>query len=330
MPMNFKLVFNGKKVPAISHCVWNEERSIETSRDGTVYAVQQIDRLLPDRPFCTACWQWLSATESVCPNCDAGDSVVERKRHVHGWIGLQRYLSSTDYGIDFIRNGRKIEIANRDLFYWRDLNTGRAELEYPIDDPRHRGRFVGEIHLDHSRVTYMKDRFDRTDPAWDEMVGILGDKARCSLRRRRVLALHTTRALCSDFTRRLDEVRLLRRVSRGGWRNVLVVKDNDLAEEMAKRFLEGDASYQTDNKWWDLVEEEDNKLLTPASGLPSAGTGASSGIGLSGFTDATHGGAGPVPVTPLPSGPTTENRDSVPDAGVSPRSDGVAMGCNGL
>jgi len=77
-------------------------------------------------------------------------------------------LTANDYGIDFIRHGRKIEIANKELFFWNDGQI--VEEEYPIDDPRHRGRIVGEIHLDHCRVTYTNDRFDRNDPVWDEML----------------------------------------------------------------------------------------------------------------------------------------------------------------
>ena len=303
VPLNFKLVFNGRRVRAISHCVWNEDRSVETPRDGTVYSVQQIDRILPDRPFCTSCWQWLSPAESVCPNCDAGNNVVKRKRHVHGWIGLQRHLSSSDYGIDFIRNGRKIEIANRDLFYWRDPNTRRGELEYPIDDPRHRGRFVGEIHLDHSRVTYMKDRFDRTDPAWDEMVAIVRGQGPLQPQKASALGFtHNESALFRIYQAFRRSSPPKARVA-GGWRNVLVVKDNDLAEEMAKRFHEGEASYQTDQKWWDLVEEEDNKLLTPASGGSGGGGATSGGAGLGGFTEVTQGGDSAGDASPASSKP---------------------------
>src|SRR5207249_2955467 len=102
---------------------------------------------------------------------DSADNVVVRQRSVHGWVGIQRYLSETEYGIDFVRNGRKIETDNKDLFSWD--GGGKVEPEYPIDDPRNRGRIVGEIHIDHCRVTYTKDRFDRNDPAWEEMVRII-------------------------------------------------------------------------------------------------------------------------------------------------------------
>lgn len=311
VPMSFKLLLNGKRVPALYHCVWDETRSVETSRHGTVLAVQKIDRRLPNRPFCTACWQWLHATDTVCPACSLSTNVIERKRHVHGWIGLQRYLSSNDYGIDFIRNGRKIEIGNRDLFYWRDPNGPVVELEYPIDDPRQRGRFVGEIHLDHCRVTYMKDRFDRTDPAWDEMVGIARGEGPIQPQKAATLGYSVNDSPLFRLYQAFRRSSPPKARVAGGWANVLVVKDNDRAEEMAKKFYEGVSEYQPDTKWWELVEEEDNRLLTPSGGIGGAATGPSSGGStLPGFgsggsaptvgTTGAVSGTGPSPGAPAP------------------------------
>ena len=97
------------------------------------------------------CWQWLAAGDTQCPACLASGQVVVRQRSIRGWLGIQRYLSESDYGIDLLRHGRKIEVANRDLYFWQDGEV--SEPEYPIDDPRNRGRIVGEIHLDHCRLS---------------------------------------------------------------------------------------------------------------------------------------------------------------------------------
>ncbi len=221
---------------------------------------------------------------------------MQRKRHVHGWIGLQRFLSSTDYGIDFIRNGRKIEIANRDLFFWRDPNSGPVELEYPIDDPRQRGRFVGEIHLDHCRVTYMKDRFDRTDPAWDEMIAIVRGEGPLQPQKAAGLGFSQNESPLFKLYQAFRRSSPPKARVAGGWANVLVVKDNDRAEGMAKKFQEGDSDYLTDEKWWELVQEDDNKLLTPSGGGAATGTGTGTGGGLPGFggggTGTAIGGTG--------------------------------------
>jgi hypothetical protein len=221
---------------------------------------------------------------------------VQRKRHVHGWIGLQRYLSSTEYGIDFIRNGRKIEIGNRDLFVWRDSNSGAVEIEYPIDDPRQRGRFVGEIHLDHSRVTYMKDRFDRTDPAWDEMVGIVRGEGPLQPQKAATLGYSANESPLFKLYQAFRRSSPPKARVAGGWANVLSVKDNDRAEEMARKFHEGIPEYQPDTRWWELVQEEDNRLLTPSAGASSGAPGGSGGTSLAGF-GAPSGGAGTATAT---------------------------------
>jgi hypothetical protein len=216
--------------------------------------------------------------------------VVPRRRSIRGWIGIQRYLSKTDYGIDLLRHGRKIEIASKELFQW--MNGEDVEPEYPIDDPRQRGRIVGEIHLDHCRVTYTKDRFDRTDPAWEDMVrAVRGDGP-----------LRPDKAEEAGFGANNSPLFKLFQVFRrsspkprvaGCYARLLIVPDNDRAEEMAKKFHEGDPAYQTDAKWWELVEEADRQLLV----TPGGGSGGTSGTAAPGPSD-TLEGFGPTPPVP--------------------------------
>lgn len=315
VPISFKLTVNGRRISPKNHCVWDDTRIVETTRWGAVPSFIAIDKKLPDRPYCTACWQWLSAGDTACPACGTSGNVVQRPRHVHGWIGLQRYLSTSEFGVDFIRNGRKIEISNKDLFDWREDSI--SEREYPIDDPRNRGRFVGEIHLDHCRVTYTKDRFDRTDPAWEEMTRIVRGEG----------PLRPEKASAAGYG--LNESPLFRlfqafrrssppnaRIA-GGWAKVLAVKDNERAEEMAKLFHKGEAEYQNDSKWWALIVEEDNKLLTPGApaSTTSGGSAAPAG-GLAGFSAGGTPGTAAGPVPPSPPGSTP----GVPIAPPPPRS----------
>ena len=173
-------------------------------------------------------------------------------------MGVQRFLSNREYGIDFIRNGRKIEISNRELFVWR--SDDGEEPEYPIDDPRNRGRLVGEIHLDHCRVSYTKDRFERSDPAWEEMVRIVRGDGPLRPDKARELGFGLNDSplflLFQAFRRSSPKPKVA-----GSWARLLVVKDNDLAKRMAKKFHADDPEYQEDTKWLELVEEEDRKLL---------------------------------------------------------------------
>ncbi|MYC59442.1 MAG: ATP-binding protein, partial [Gammaproteobacteria bacterium] len=257
VPISFSLFINGNKLQARYPCIWGEERIVENPRSGSMRAFQTIDRNLTNRPFCLSCWQWLPAEQMEC-SCGHGGQVIQRERRVHGWLGVQRYLSNSEYGLDFIRNGRKIEISNRDLFFWH--SDDGEEPEYPIDDPRNRGRLVGEIHLDHCRVTYTKDRFDRNDPAWEEMVRIVRGEGPLRPDKARELGFGLNDSplfqLFHAFRRSTPKPKVA-----GSWARLLIVRDNELAEKMAKKFHSGDPEYQEDSNWWELVEEEDRLLL---------------------------------------------------------------------
>src|SRR5260370_7429286 len=57
----------------------------------------------------------------------------------------------------------------------------------------------------------------------------------------------------------------------GLWSRILVVKDNDRAIEMAGKFQDNDPEYLDDEKWWQLVAEQDRALLRgPAPPPPRA------------------------------------------------------------
>jgi len=286
VPTTFRLLLNGSAIQGRQHCVWGGEgslpREVTTARFGTVSCYQVIDLHLPDRPFCKKCWQWLPTDETACPSCLSNGDIVSRHRSIRGWIGIQRYLSKTDYGIDLLRHGRKIEIANKDLFQWMDGEN--VEPEYPIDDPRQRGRIVGEIHMDHCRVTYTKDRFDRTDPAWEDMVRVVRGEGPLRPDKAEEAGYGPNNSplfkLFGVFRRSSPKPKVA-----GCYARLLIVPDNDRAEDMAKKFHEGDPSHQTDAKWWELVEEADRQLLVS----PGAGTGASGGSPTPGPGDTLDG-----------------------------------------
>lgn len=311
-PIQFALEVNATAVRPKVHCVWggpgNPDRKAESPRYGSINAFQEINADLGQRPFCTQCWNWLGATEETCPQCAQDGKIVRRDRKIRGWIGIQRYLDPEDYGIDFLRNGRKIEIGNKDLFFWVDPSTEDKELEYPIDDPRNRGRIVGEIHIDHCRVPYTKDRFVREDAAWAEMTEVVRGKGplRPDISRERGLGENVS------FLSRLFQA--YRRSSphnrnAGGWTKLLVVPDNGRAMEMAKRYDAGEAEYLTDAKWYELADEEDNRILlgTTQNG-GNRGQGGQLGGGQPGGAQPqpnppTGTGTQPPPATPVPAFP---------------------------
>ncbi|MCY4128974.1 MAG: ATP-binding protein [Gammaproteobacteria bacterium] len=251
------LNLNDNPVEPRRHCTWDETRSVSLPDGTDVKAVEFIDLSLAPRRFCTYCMRTLASDEENCPTASSSCRVEETPRRLKGWVGIQRYLDNTAFGIDFIRNGRKIEIGNKDLFVWSDDEN--PEVEYPIDDPRTRGRFVGEIHIDHCRVSYTKDRFERDDPSWNEMVRVVrGDGPL----RPRVASQRGYAGNHSPLYRLFQAFRRSSPQGKNGlWSRILVVKDNDHAKQMADNFAAGKAEYRTDELWWNLVEEQDKEIV---------------------------------------------------------------------
>ena len=263
-PISFDLQVNERKIEPHYHCIWGEKRQVSVSGK-YVGSFIRIDTSLGDRHYCLECMAWADNAEEdgVCPHCETADSVVTRGRRVHGWLGIQRYVHETEFGLDFIRNGRKIEFSNKDLFSWTDLNPEgieTTETEYPIDDQRNRGRIVGEIHIDHCRVSYAKDQFDRTDPSWDDMVQVVRGNAplRPNIAKKRHYEVNESPLglLYSAFRRSTPHKK-----TAGSYARYLLVEDNRVATEMAAEFHNNNPEYQEDTIWYDLIEKADNKLL---------------------------------------------------------------------
>jgi hypothetical protein len=273
-PAVFRLELGGTRIQARRHCTWNGDRAMETPH-GAVHAVERFNVSLPPRRYCTACMTTVPEDAVGCPSGNASCNVISIERHVRGWVGIQRYLDDTDYGLDFVRNGRKIELANKDLFLWREGES--SEIEYPTDDQRKRGRFVGEIHIDHCRVSYTKNRFERDDPAWDEMVRVVRGEGPLQPLKAKGLGYGTNGSplfkLFQAFRRTSPQGK------NGLWSRIMVVKDNDRAVEMADKFQENDPEYLDDEKWWQLVQEQDNVVLGgPGPTVPGGPTPAAPDI----------------------------------------------------
>lgn len=312
VPTSFDLFVNNKRVESRRHCVWGENRTVP-GPDGDVHAVMTINHAMAPRPYCTHCMTWLADVDvsDPCNVCGSTGTITKRERRITGWLGIQRYLDQTEYGFDFIRNGRKIEIANMDLFSWRDGDT--EEREYPIDDQRNRGRIVGEIHIDHCRVSYSKDRFDRADPSWDEMVHLIRGEG--PLRPEKAKSL----GYSSNESPLFRLFRAFRRTSphsktAGAYARILIVKENDRAAEMAASFHDGLPDYQDDTKWFELIEEADRELLY--GGKPKSGgeePGKPGGDLPPGLVDdpPVIGPASPAPTVPTPEPAKPSNRREV-------------------
>jgi hypothetical protein len=309
-PISFKLFVRNNRVLSRRHCVWNDDRTVNITDLGAIPAVIHFDFPLGPRPYCSNCLHWATPDWSLsepCPNCESAGTLISRPRRIKGWVGIQRYLDKTEYGLDIIRNGRKIEINNKELFVWH--GDDGDEPEYPIDDQRGRGRIVGEINIDHCRVSYSKDRFDRTDPFWNEMVQLLRGEGPLRPEKARNLGYTNNQSPLFKLFRAFRRTSPQAKVA-GAWRRILVVKNNDRAVEMAAQFHDGVPEYQDDTKWLELVEETDRELLhgpaTPPAPGPNPGPGGPSPNPVpedlpGGLLDDVPSSG---PVSPLPSTPT--------------------------
>jgi hypothetical protein len=286
----FSLQLNGLLVQPKRPCHWDPQRFVQGSDGKTVHAVETFSYQLPSRHYCLTCMTSFAGQQG-CPTGGSECKTVEITRRMHGWVGLQRYMHEEDFGIDIIRNGRVIEVQNKDLFIW--TGGDRPEREYPIDDQRNRGRFIGEVHLDHCRVSYTKDRFERDDPSWAEMIFLLRGEGPLQPQKARSLGFGPQDTplyrLFQAFRRSSPQGKT------GRWARILAVKNNERAIEMADVFSKGDPEYQTDEKWYALVEEEDRGIVgaSPSAGGP----GSVSPAVPDGFLD---DGVDPSPAVPLP------------------------------
>ena len=159
----------GKQLRARNHCVWSESRYVRYG-DQNVPARILIDRDLGDALFDANRNCYLTADEAEDyylmqqEGRDLPSNIVERRKRLTGWLGIQRYADPNDFGIDFIRNGRKILISDKSLFQYENPITGQKEIQYPVElGTSVGGRIIGELNVDYLLPTYQKNDFDRSD-----------------------------------------------------------------------------------------------------------------------------------------------------------------------
>lgn len=244
-PISAILTINGEPIEPVLPCIWSDLRSV-TSAGSDVYAVQYVDRILTDATACLHCGYWDKKNgPEVCEECGSPDLEL-RQRRIWGWIGIQRYIDSSHFGIDFIRYGRRILNLDKSVFTYTDPDTLQTEVEYPIEMPANRGRIVGEIHLDHVPVTYQKSDFDRQSRDWQVAIEtIRGDGPIKPRGSQRTNASPLAR-LYAAFRRNDPGLRYL---TPGDGKAAI----HDKAKEWAKHFERGVARYLDDTEWYEAA-----------------------------------------------------------------------------
>jgi hypothetical protein len=249
---DFRLSVNGVAVEPVRHCVWDPDRSV-TRRKEVIPAVIEIDKSLPDRAVCHDCSTWQDVGNKTCDEC-GGENMEVRERRIWGWVGIQRDLDNKEFGIDFLRNGRKILRFDKSLFQWNDPDdpAAQGDVEYPIELPANQGRIVGEIHLDHVPVIYTKDAFDKGDRGWRIAVKtVRGDGP--------LLPEAAKRAGYDPSDAPLARLHRGYRRNDPGKNYLTPGNGKTLINNLdwKKKFQAGDPEYQDDHIWWEAVVRHD-------------------------------------------------------------------------
>lgn len=256
----------GVQVKPRLHCIWSEDRYVTFgSGDAAeqVPAVIKIDQPYAPADACMYCGNWQDKGKSTCDDCGS-TQLAARERRIHGWVGIQRHLDKRDFGLDFLRNGRKILTFDKRVFEWTnpDDPVGGTSLEYPVDLAHLGGRIVGEIHLDHVPVTYSKDAFEFADRSWRAALEFIRGAG--------PLLPHTAKR--SGYDRNDSPigklVRGYRRPDAG--RRSLIPGDgsgpiHETTRDWARKYWAGEAGFQSDQKWWEAVLSHEQRKLAAVS-----------------------------------------------------------------
>lgn len=239
------LRFNGEVVTPKLPCVWSDQRSV-TSYGQQVNAVQYVDLRLTEATACLDCGYWDRKNgPEFCEECESSNLAI-RERRIWGWLGIQRYIDSSNYGIDFIRYGRKILKQDKSIFVYTDPDTLQSDAEYPIEMPANQGRIVGEIHLDHVPVTYQKNDFDRQSFDWQKAIEVVRGSGPLKPKKAREVNDSPLAVLYSAFRRNDPGLRYL---TPGDGTRALHTK----AREWAGLFDKGIPRMLEDTEWYEAA-----------------------------------------------------------------------------
>ena len=313
----------GKILKPRNHCVWSEARYVQYNGQ-SIPARVTIDRDLGSALFDTSRNCYLTPSEAdeyytMIQNGEAlPEHIIERRKRLTGWLGIQRYADPNDFGIDFIRNGRKILVSDKSLFQYENPITGQKELQYPLElGTTVGGRIVGELHVDYLLPTYQKNDFDRSDNSWQQTVEAICGVGPFLPKSRKAMGFHEPNVspLCVL-------VNAYRRVDKG---TKCLFAPNDIARQYAAEFRKGTREYMDDTKWWKAAQEEDQKQQSGGTRTTEVNTGDTPSDDLSSYlgggeTNTPTGSGSALPISEpsgVPSGysstTTTSPSPTVPE-----------------
>jgi hypothetical protein len=265
--LGINMVVNEETVVAFEHCVWGSNRSVTRQGVGEVPAKIEFNETLRNTRRCEKDGNILGEFEEKCGVCD-GEKITTLRETVRGWIGVQRFDDKSNFGIDIIRNGRAIRVAEKEAFFNFVNDLGVSELEYPIDQAT--GRIVGEIHLDHVPVDFTKTDFERPSQEWqDAMKFVRGG----GLQTKNQGGVENESPLGRIF-RAYRRVKKFGKVDMymGTYSEVGATRISRAIElEFRGRFNRREDGYFDDARWWDRVEGATVPPVNPLIDCPSCG-----------------------------------------------------------
>lgn len=303
---DFELTVDSTAVQPRRPCIWAPERFVVRNAE-RIPAYIEIDEPLGERLACLDCGTWQDDLgDASCRNCKSG-RLQARERRIWGWLGIQRYTDKKDYGIDFLRNGRKILLRDKSLFDWVDPNDPIAsgETEYPVEVP-YEGRIVGEIHVDHLWVPYQKNGFETASPDWVRVRRTLRGESPLRPQKARELGYaENISPLAQLFTGYRRTNGGLKNLMPGDGKTALLAR----AREWADLFQKGDPDYQTDERWYAQAELHDRPTPEPdtePTPVPGRDAFSRAGLGDDRDFDSPASGTGATPAQPV-APPETED-----------------------
>ena len=246
----FKIFVKENECLPFEHCVWGENRYV--TRNGVrVHAQIKFDEILHKQDRCIDC-------DGVVQNgrCPVDESHIVRnvKERVRGWIGVQRYQDKSEFGIDLIRKGRTIRVFEKEAFFTYTNDVGEKTVDYPIDSPY--GRIVGEVHLDHVRVDFTKQNFDRATPEWQRAMEFLRGKSSLQPRMEGAKKNETPVKIIFDAYRRVRKYGVgdMYMGERQPGATEATRVSAETLNDFRKKFLAREPGYFDDAKWWENIE----------------------------------------------------------------------------
>jgi hypothetical protein len=259
-----KISVNQEEITPYQFCIWDKKRSVKHKYD-EVPAYIEIDEHLAEEMFCENCLSWLGDSVDTpvnieCRECHTTGRIVKKDISIAGWVGIQRFSDTENYGVDISRNGRILGKLDKSFFSWDGAKEdSRFNPEYPRDTTYAGGRIVGQLEANFVVPKYTKDDFERDDKNWKRVVNFV----------RGEMPLQPDLASSFGFKQanRTPIGRLFnafRKINQPGSKTLCFAKEDGSVDHQTPRnwanyFFEGKTEYLDDTKWWEAVTKADLK-----------------------------------------------------------------------